>query len=186
MKKYFKHKSSIIDKNVKIGKDSKIWHWSHVSSNVIIGKKCKIGQNVFIGEDVKVGDNVKVQNNVSIYKGVTIEDDVFCGPSVVFTNVKYPNAKRNVNKKDYLKTLIKKGSTLGANCTVICGITIGKNSFVGAGSVVTKNVDKNSVVVGNPAVEIAKICNCKKKIFKKPYKLILNCKFCDFKYLLKK
>jgi UDP-2-acetamido-3-amino-2,3-dideoxy-glucuronate N-acetyltransferase len=181
--KYFKHKTSIIDKNCIIGKNSKIWHWTHISKNCKIGLNCTIGQNIFIGENVKIGNNVKIQNNVSVYQGVTIEDDVFCGPSVVFTNVKYPLATKKINKNNYEKTLIKKGATLGANSTILCGVTIGMNSLIGAGSVVIKNVDKNSVVVGNPALEIAKVCNCKKKIFKKPYRSILNCKFCNFKSL---
>ncbi len=182
MKKNFVHKTAVLDNNVKLGNDCKIWHWSHLSKNSVIGNNCNIGQNVFIGENVKVGNNVKIQNNVSIYNGVSIEDNVFCGPSVVFTNVKYPTSKKKVNKKNYIKTLIKSGATLGANSTIICGNIVGKDSFVGAGSVVTKNINKNTVVVGNPAKEIAKICNCKKQIFKKPYKKNLKCNSCDFKY----
>ena len=166
--KYFKHRTSIIDKNCKIGKDTKIWHWSHISNNVNIGKNCVIGQNVFIGDNVVIGNNVKIQNNVSVYEGVIIENEVFCGPSVVFTNVKYPIANKKISKKKYLKTIVKKGATLGANCTIICGIKIGENSLVGAGSVVTKNVRKNSVLVGNPAIEIGKR-SLNGKVVKKPY-----------------
>ncbi len=155
--KYFKHKTSIIDNNCIIGKNSKIWHWTHVSKNSKIGSNCTIGQNVFIGENVKIGNNVKIQNNVSIYQGVTIEDDVFCGPSVVFTNVKYPLAIKKIDKKNYEKTLIKKGATLGANSTILCGVTVGENSMIGAGTVVTKNVKKGKIVVGNPGYELKKI-----------------------------
>ncbi len=168
--KYFKHKTSIIDKNCKIGKETKIWHWSHISKKSLIGKNCNLGQNVFVGENVKIGNNVKIQNNVSIYQGVEIEDNVFCGPSVVFTNVKYPIADKPVNKKKYEKTLVEKGSTLGANSTIICGVKIGENSVVGAGAVVTKNVKKNSVVAGNPAKEIGKVKFGKINIYKKKKK----------------
>ena len=170
--KYFKHKTSIIDKGCKIGKGSKIWHWSHISKKSIIGENCNLGQNVYVGENVKIGNNVKIQNNVSIYQGVKIEDNVFCGPSVVFTNVKYPIANKPVNKKKYQKTVIKKGSTLGANSTIICGVKIGKNSVIGAGAVITKTVKDNSVVAGNPAKEIGKVSLGKIKIYKKPNKKI--------------
>lgn len=147
---FYIHESSIVDKNVKIGKGSKIWHWCHISKNSKIGKDCVIGQNVFIGENVAIGDNVKIQNNVSLYDGVIIEDDVFLGPSCVFTNVLNPRAFIN-KKKKFEKTLVKKGSTIGANSTIICGLTIGSYSFIGAGSVVTKNVLNYRLVYGNPA-----------------------------------
>lgn len=181
MKNYYIHKTALIDDNVKIGNSSKIWHWSHLSKNSKLGVKCTLGQNVFIGENVSIGSNVKIQNNVSVFQGVKIEDNVFCGPSVVFTNVKYPLATKKINKKNYKKTLVKKGVTLGANCTILCGITIGEDSIVGAGSVVTKNVKKKSVVVGNPAKEIGKVCKCKNRIFKKPYKNKLKCNVCGNK-----
>ena len=167
---YFKHKTSIIDKNCKIGKNTKIWHWTHISKNSIIGFNCNIGQNVFIGENVTIGNNVKIQNNVSIYEGVTIESNVFCGPSVVFTNVKYPVSTKKVLKKNYEKTLVQKGATLGANCTIICGNKIGKDSIIGAGSVVTKKVNDFAVVIGNPAKQVGKIINGKKKNTIKYYK----------------
>ena len=170
--KYFKHKTSIIDKGCKIGNGSKIWQWTHISKESLIGENCNLGQNVFVGENVKIGNNVKIQNNVSIYQGVEIEDNVFCGPSVVFTNVKYPIADKPVSKKKYEKTVIKKGSTLGANSTIICGVTIGKNSVIGAGAVVTKTVKNNSVVAGNPAKEIGKVHLGKINIYKKKTKLL--------------
>lgn len=156
MKNYFLHKTSLIDKNVKIGENTKIWHFCHISTGARIGKNCKIGQNVFIGEGVRIGNNVKIQNNVSVYSGVTIEDDVFIGPSVVFTNVKKPRSFID-KKKKYEKTKIMKGATLGANSTIICGNDIGEYSFVGAGSVVTKSVKKETTVVGNPAKKIKNI-----------------------------
>lgn len=178
MKKNFVHKTAVLDNNVKLGNDCKIWHWSHLSKNSVIGNNCNIGQNVFIGENVKVGNNVKIQNNVSIFEGVTLEDGVFCGPSVVFTNVKYPVSNKKIPKNKYMKTIVKKKSTLGANSTILCGISIEKNSLVGAGSVVTKKVRKNSVVVGNPAIEIGKTCSCQNRIFKKPFKDVLKCSIC--------
>ena len=155
-KNFFVHSSSIIDENVKIGQNTKIWHFCHVSSGAKIGKNCNIGQNVFVGEGVKIGNNVKIQNNVSVYSGVKIEDDVFIGPSVVFTNVIKPRSFVN-KKKKYTTTIIKKGATLGANATIICGNKIGEYSFVGAGSVITKNVEKNTLVYGNPAIKKSKI-----------------------------
>ena len=144
------HKSSFVDDNVKIGEGSKIWHFCHILSGTVIGKNCTIGQNVMIGPDVIVGDNVKIQNNVSLYKGVIIEDDVFIGPSAVFTNVKFPRAYIE-QKNNFEKTTIKKGCSIGANATIVCGVTLGEYSLVGAGSVVTKTYPKNSILIGNPA-----------------------------------
>ena len=150
MKKYFVHKTSIIDKKSKIGVNTKIWHWCHISKNSEIGKNCILGQNVFVGENVKIGNNVKIQNNVSIYNGVILEDEVFCGPSVVFTNVKFPRS--SIDKKNqFLKTTVKSGASIGANSTIICGITISKFAIVGAGTIVNKNIKSFSCVYGNPA-----------------------------------
>ena len=149
MSDFFVHPSSIIDKSSTIGNSTKIWHWSHISEHSKIGKNCTIGQNVFIGEGVKIGDNVKIQNNVSIFSGVRIEDNVFCGPSVVFTNVKNPRS--NFPAKEYQKTIVKTYATIGGNSTIVCGTIIGEYAFIGAGSVVTKNIADYTMVYGNPA-----------------------------------
>ncbi|MBF0357205.1 MAG: Gfo/Idh/MocA family oxidoreductase [Magnetococcales bacterium] len=149
-KTYFAHETAVIDNNVIIGSECKIWHFSHLLSDVKIGKQCSIGQNVTIGPNVQIGDNCKVQNNVSIYKGVTLEDDVFCGPSMVFTNVVNPRA--HISRKDqFMPTLVKQGCTIGANATIVCGVTLGRYSFIGAGSVITKDVPDHALMVGNPA-----------------------------------
>ncbi len=162
-KGYFVHPSSYVDRKVSIGKGTKIWHFSHVMKGARIGSNCSIGQNVFIGEDVKIGRNAKIQNNVSVYAGVTLEDDCFCGPSVVFTNVRNPRSAHPRNGK-YVKTLMKKGATIGANATIICGVTLGRYSFVGAGSVVTKDVPDYVLVVGNPARWAGWLCECGEKL----------------------
>ena len=153
MKKYFAHKTAVIDDNCEIGKDTKIWHFSHIMSNSIIGEGCNIGQNVVVSPHVILGKNVKVQNNVSIYTGVTCEDDVFLGPSMVFTNVMNPRSAVN-RKNEYQKTVVKKGATIGANATIVCGNTIGEYSFIGAGAVVTKEILPFALVVGNPSKQI--------------------------------
>ena len=145
--------SAIIDKGATIGANTKIWHWVHICSEAKIGKNCSFGQNVFIANKVKIGNNVKVQNNVSIYDNVTLQNNVFCGPSVVFTNVKNPRS--NIPRKnEYKHTLVMKGASLGANCTIICGISIGDNAFVAAGAVVTKDVKPYALVKGVPARQI--------------------------------
>ena len=156
---YFVHESSYIDDGVKIGEGTKIWHFSHILSNSKIGQNCTIGQNVVIGPDVEIGNNCKIQNNVSVYKGVTLEDGVFCGPSMVFTNIYNPRAE--IRKMDQVRpTLVKKGATIGANATIICGTTLGRYSFIGAGAVVTKNVPDYALIVGNPAKQIGWACEC--------------------------
>lgn len=152
-KKYFAHETSVIDENCNIGDNTNIWHFSHIMSNSKIGKKCNIGQNVVISPQVVLGNNVKVQNNVSIYTGVICEDDVFLGPSMVFTNVINPRSAVN-RKNEYLKTVVKKGASIGANATIVCGNNIGKYSFIGAGAVVTKEILDYALVVGNPSRQI--------------------------------
>jgi UDP-2-acetamido-3-amino-2,3-dideoxy-glucuronate N-acetyltransferase len=149
-KEYFAHETAVIDAGCKIGKGTKIWHFSHIMTGSEIGENCNIGQNVVISPGVKLGRNVKVQNNVSIYTGVTCDDDVFLGPSMVFTNVTNPRSAI-IRKDHYSFTTVEKGATIGANATIVCGIKIGTYSFVGAGAVVTKNVKPYSLVIGNPA-----------------------------------
>src|SRR4051812_27654991 len=148
--KYFKHPSAFVDEGCEIGSGVKIWHFSHIMPHCVIGENCNIGQNVVISPEVVLGKNVKVQNNVSIYTGVICEDDVFLGPSMVFTNVTNPRSAIN-RKNQYAKTLVKKGATIGANATIVCGHNIGKFAFIGAGAVVTKDIPDYALVIGNPA-----------------------------------
>ncbi len=150
---YFKHQSSEVDEGAKIGQGTKIWHFCHVSGGAKIGKNCSLGQNVFVGNAAIIGDDCKIQNNVSLYDNVHLEEGVFCGPSVVFTNVYNPRSMIN-RKNEYKDTKISKGATLGANCTIICGITIGEYAFIGAGSVVNKNVKPFALIVGVPGKQI--------------------------------
>jgi UDP-2-acetamido-3-amino-2,3-dideoxy-glucuronate N-acetyltransferase len=150
MMEYFAHESAFIDEGCTIGKGTKIWHFSHIMTNCIIGENCNIGQNVVISPEVVLGNNVKVQNNVSIYTGVVCEDDVFLGPSMVFTNVINPRSAVN-RKNEYAKTIVKKGVSIGANATIVCGHDIGEYAFIGAGAVVTKHVPPYALMVGNPA-----------------------------------
>jgi UDP-2-acetamido-3-amino-2,3-dideoxy-glucuronate N-acetyltransferase len=181
---YFAHETAIIDANCTIGKGTKIWHFSHLMSNCIIGESCNLGQNVVISPDVILGKNVKVQNNVSIYTGVICEDDVFLGPSMVFTNVINPRSAV-IRKNEYLKTTVKKGATIGANATIVCGNTIGEFAFIGAGAVVTKEVLPYALVVGNPSKQIGWVSEF-------GHKLVFNeqgfatCKESGEKYQLKK
>ena len=157
-KKYYSHESSIIDYPVTIGKNTKIWHFSHIQSNAIIGEGCSLGQNVNIGNNVKIGNYVKIQNNVSVYEGVELEDYVFCGPSMVFTNVKLPRSEfPQRGSSHYSKTLVKKSASIGANATIVCGVTIGEYAMIGSGSVVTKDVPPYTLVVGNPARIVCEI-----------------------------
>ena len=151
--KYYAHETAVIDEGCEIGADTKIWHFSHIMPNCEIGLKCNIGQNVVVSPDVKLGNNVNVQNNVSIYSGVICEDDVFLGPSMVFTNV--TNPRSGVNRRgQYAKTTVKRGASIGANATIVCGHDIGEFAFIGAGAVVTKNILPYALVVGNPARQI--------------------------------
>ncbi len=147
------HPSAIVDEGAKIGEGSRVWHFAHVCGGARIGEKCSLGQNVFVGNDVVIGNNVKIQNNVSVYDAVTIEDDVFCGPSMVFTNVYNPRSAV-VRKDEYRKTLIKRGATLGANSTVVCGTTVGAYAFVGAGALINKDIPDFALMVGVPAKQI--------------------------------
>ena len=150
---YTKHETAIVDAGAQIGEGTRIWHWVHVAAAAVIGQKCSLGQNVYVGNNVAIGNNVKIQNNVSVYDNVTLEDDVFCGPSMVFTNVYNPRSA--VTRKDeYRDTLVKRGATLGANCTIVCGVTIGEYAFAGAGTVVNKNIPAFALVVGVPARQI--------------------------------
>ena len=156
--KYYAHDSSFIDDNVSIGEGTKVWHFSHIQSGSSLGKNCVLGQNVNIANNVKIGNYVKIQNNVSVYEGVELEDYVFCGPSMVFTNVKIPRSEFPQRGSDYYrKTLVKKSASIGANATIVCGITIGKYSLVGSGSVVTKDVPDYALVLGNPARIICEV-----------------------------
>jgi UDP-2-acetamido-3-amino-2,3-dideoxy-glucuronate N-acetyltransferase len=159
MSDYFVHESSYVDEGSEVGAGTNIWHFTHVMSGSRIGRRCNIGQNVVISPQVVIGDNVKIQNNVSVYTGVILEDDVFCGPSMVFTNV--VNPRSHVSRKDeYRQTLVKRGASLGANSTVVCGHTIGAYAFVGAGAVVTKDVPDYALVVGNPGRIVGWMCEC--------------------------
>ncbi len=179
---YFVHETAYIDENVEIGEGTKIWHFSHVLKNSKIGKNCIIGQNVVIGPEVKIGNRCKIQNNVSVYKGVNIEDDVFCGPSCVFTNVYNPRAFIE-RKHEFRETIVKKGSTIGANATIVCGVTIGEYSFVAAGAVVKKDVPPYAIVAGVPAKQIGWTCKCGTTL-----RFITNksiCEYCGNEYEIK-
>lgn len=180
--KYFVHESSYIDKPCEIGEGTKIWHFSHIMSNCKIGKNCNIGQNVVISPDVILGNGVKIQNNVSVYTGVICEDDVFLGPSCVFTNV--INPRSFISRKDeYRKTVIGKGASIGANATIVCGHNIGKYSFVAAGAVVTKDVPHYALVMGNPARVKYFVCECSEKMQWTNNEF--TCPHCGKKYILK-
>jgi len=160
---YFVHPSSYIDQPCMIGEGTRIWHFCHVMADCVIGRGCNIGQNVLVAPHVRIGDNVKVQNNVSLYTGVILEDDVFCGPSSVFTNVINPRS-HVVRKSEYRTTLVKRGATLGANSTIVCGVTIGRYSFIGAGAVVTHDVPDYALVMGVPGRVRGWVCNCGERL----------------------
>lgn len=157
------HATAIVDDGAVLGSETRIWHWVHVCGGAQIGAGCSLGQNVFVGNDVVIGDNVKIQNNVSIYDAVTIERDVFCGPSMVFTNVHNPRSHVS-RKNEYRRTIVRQGATIGANATVVCGHEIGAYAFIGAGAVVTKDVAPYALMVGTPARRIAWMCQCGEKI----------------------
>lgn len=173
---FFVHESSYVDDGCEIGSDTNIWHFSHIISGTKIGQKCNIGQNVVIGGNVTIGNGCKIQNNVSIYEGVMLEDDVFCGPSMVFTNVFTPRSHVS-RKNEYLPTPVRKGATIGANATIVCGNEVGAYAFVGAGSVVTKPVSSQALVVGNPATQIGWMCKCGERLPEN-----LHCNRCDARY----
>lgn len=183
MSDYFIHESSYVDDNVIIGNGTKIWHFTHILGNTVIGKRCVVAQNVMIGPNVRIGNGCKIQNNVSVYKGVELEDDVFCGPSMVFTNVINPRAF--IERKDeFKKTVVRRGATLGANSTILCGNTIGRYAIVAAGAVVTKDVPDYSLVAGIPANQIGWVCKCGYTLRDFKGKLA-ECSYCGNKYELK-
>ena len=159
----FVHESAYVDEGARIGMGTKVWHFSHVMSGAEIGENCVLGQNVFVAKGVRIGNNVKIQNNVSVYEGVELEDDVFCGPSMVFTNVKNPRSAFP-RRGQYTKTLVRRGATIGANATVVTGVTLGEWCFVAAGAVVTKNVPAYAIVAGVPAKPIGWVCECGERL----------------------
>jgi UDP-2-acetamido-3-amino-2,3-dideoxy-glucuronate N-acetyltransferase len=174
--KFFAHSTAVIDEGAVIGAGTKIWHFSHVLDGSNIGDQCNIGQNVAIGPDVTIGSGCKIQNNVSVFKGVTLEDGVFCGPAMVFTNIYNPRAE--IRKMDQVRpTLVKKGATIGANATIICGATLGRYCFIGAGAVVNKNVPDYALVVGNPAKQVGWACECGERLSEN-----LECLACEKQY----
>ncbi|MGH7330803.1 MAG: acyltransferase, partial [Polyangiaceae bacterium] len=178
------HPSAVIDEDVSIGEGTRIWHFTHLSKGCKIGERCSLGQNVYIAPGVRIGSNVKIQNNVSIYEGVELEDNVFCGPSMVFTNVLTPRSAfpRNTSRH-YIRTVVRKGATIGANATVVCGNTIGEHGFVGAGAVVTHDVPNYAIVVGNPARVIGYACLCGAKLVLEPGGA--HCTGCARTYLIR-
>jgi UDP-2-acetamido-3-amino-2,3-dideoxy-glucuronate N-acetyltransferase len=164
MSEYFKHETAIVDDGARIGKGTKIWHFSHVcGNNTTVGRDCVLGQNVYVAPNVSIGDGCRIQNNVSVYDMVKLEDYVFCGPSVVFTNVINPRAHIS-RKNEFKKTLVRKGATLGANCTIVCGVEIGQFAFIAAGAVVNKNVPQFALMAGVPAKQIGWMCQCGVKL----------------------
>lgn len=177
MSKYFVHESSYVDDNVTIGEGTKIWHFSHIQSGAVIGKNCSFGQNVNVSNNVQIGNGVKVQNNVAIYEGVELEDYVFCGPSMVFTNDVTPRAKYPKGSAGYKKTILKEGVTIGANATIVCGHTIGRWAMIAAGAVVTKDVVNYALMAGVPARQIGWVCECGEILSED-----LKCSHCGKKY----
>lgn len=176
---FFVHPSSYLDENVEIGNGTRIWHFTHIQSGSKIGESCTIGQNVNISNNVKIGNNVKIQNNVSVYEGVEIEDFVFCGPSMVFTNDLTPRSKYPKGSVNFIKTKVRLGATIGANATVLCGITIGKFALIGAGAVVIKDIPNYSIQVGNPSRHVGWVCECGEKLGKN-----FKCNSCHREYVI--
>ena len=179
---YFVHDSSYVDEGCEIGEGTRIWHFCHVMGGARIGRRCNLGQNVVVMPDVRMGDNCKIQNNVSLYTGVVLEDDVFCGPSMVFTNVVNPRSEV-VRKGEYQTTLVRRGATIGANATVVCGVALGRWAFVGAGAVVTRDVTDFALVVGNPARQVGWMCRCGIRL-PEPDGASFRCASCDSGYRL--
>src|SRR5438270_7801549 len=183
MAKPFIHESAYVDEGAQIGDDTKVWHFCHVLRGAVIGERCSLGQNVVVMNGVRIGNNVKIQNNVSVYEGVILEDDVFCGPSMVFTNV--VNPRSHVSRKhEYRTTLVKRGATIGANATIVCGHTVGRYSFIGAGAVVTKDVPDHALVVGNPGRVTGWMCECGVRLATGPRAPVqARCAACGTEYL---
>ena len=181
----FVHKTSVVDAGAKVGAGTKIWHFCHIMRGAVIGKQCILGQNVFIGVGVKIGDRVKLQNNVSVYEGVTLEDGVFCGPAATFTNI--PNPRSEIERKDrFQKTLVRRGASLGANVTILCGATIGRYAMVGAGAVVTKDIPDHALAYGVPCRVEGWVCRCGETLLssRRHRKGSVRCVFCRRKYEL--
>jgi UDP-2-acetamido-3-amino-2,3-dideoxy-glucuronate N-acetyltransferase len=177
-REYFVHESAYVDEGAKIGKGTKVWHFCHVMPGAVIGERSSLGQNVVVMSGTKIGDNVKIQNNVSIYEGVELEDDVFCGPSMVFTNVINPRSHVS-RKSEYKRTLVKRGSSIGANATIVCGVTLGEYSFIGAGAVVTADVPPYAMMVGVPARRRGWMCQCGERL---PDSGVGTCTACGTRY----
>lgn len=179
-KTYFAHETACIDENVQIGHDTRIWHFSHIMPSTKIGTNCNIGQNVVVGPGVTIGANCKIQNNVSVYTGVTLEDGVFCGPSMVFTNVINPRAEIE-RKSEFKQTLVRRGASIGANATILCGHTIGRYALIGAGAVVVDDVADFALVVGNPSRQVGWVCRCAERLSEID-QVNLECSDCGAKY----
>lgn len=176
------HPTAVVDDEVTIGAGSKVWHFSHLLPGTVIGERCVIGQNVMIGPDVRIGNGCKIQNNVSLYKGVTLEDDVFCGPSCVFTNVRTPRAHVN-RREEFAPTLVRRGASIGANATIVCGVTIGRYAFVGAGATVTRDVPDFALVVGVPARRMGWVCACGEMLHDLLVRTAAQCVRCGASYV---